>query len=122
MLPETYSLGMMANYDVPYAKTGIISAGLNTAHFFSTPIWRTDTLLANTSDTYELDSMRYQNIDAKRFMIDGYITIEQKIKKFTIKGGLRIQYCTDNSNYLNAREHDVDKDYTGLFPSLHLRL
>jgi outer membrane receptor protein involved in Fe transport len=120
MLPETYSLGMMVNYDVPYSKTGIISTGLNTAHFFSSPVWRTDTLLANTSDTYELDSMRYRNIDSKTSMIDGYITFEQKIKKFTIKGGFRIQYRTDHSNYINAPEHNVDKDYTGLFPSLHL--
>jgi outer membrane receptor protein involved in Fe transport len=93
---------------------------LNTAHYFSTPIWKTDTLLANTSDTYELDSMRYLNTDSKRSIIDGYITFEQKIKKFTIKGGLRIQYSTDNSDYINAPEHNVDKDYTGLFPSLHL--
>ncbi|MDR0605676.1 MAG: outer membrane beta-barrel protein [Bacteroidales bacterium] len=115
-----YSPSMDIDYSLPYSKTGEISIGIGGTYNPLIDYWKNDTLLSNTTDRYILDSMRYKDTYGTTGVFKSYITVQQKIKKFTIKGGLRVEYRNFNYEVRNAVEHNVSKDYTGLFPSLHL--
>jgi outer membrane receptor protein involved in Fe transport len=117
---KNYSPSISMDYDVPYSKTGTISIGINGSYSPASRYWAVDTLLANTADTYILDSVRYMDDHAKAYTIESYLTVQQKIKNFTVKGGLRIQYRNMRDELKNISGYDIKKDYLGLFPSLHL--
>ncbi len=115
-----YSVDAEIDYNLPYCKTGEISIGASGSYSSGIENWRNDTLLANSSDTYILDSMRFKNLHAKATDLEGYLTIQQKFGNFTIKGGVRVQFRDFNYEIINQPQHHGNKTYAGLFPSLHL--
>ncbi|MDR2406637.1 MAG: outer membrane beta-barrel protein [Bacteroidales bacterium] len=118
---RSYNPSVGIDYDVPYSKTGTISTGINTSYIPAFRYWAVDTLLVNTTDIYVLDSTRYLDAYSKAFYsMECYLTVQQKIKNFTVKGGLRIQHRNVSEEFRNISGYDTKKNYTGLFPSLHL--
>jgi outer membrane receptor protein involved in Fe transport len=107
------------NYNIPYSKKGEISAGVSGGYSQGPGLNRTDTLLLN-SEIYHLDSMRFRDNFSRSGNFSAYTTIQQKIGNFTIKAGLRVEYKHFEYEYLNSPKDNVEKDYWGFFPSLHL--
>jgi outer membrane receptor protein involved in Fe transport len=117
---KEYGPEIEINYNLPYSKTGKIELGTSVFYGNTFNNWRIDTLFANTADTYVLDSIRYKDSRSKRAGLFGYLTVQQKIKNFTIKGGLRVEYRYVDYQIINAPQHNMDKDLPNFFPSLHL--
>jgi outer membrane receptor protein involved in Fe transport len=108
------------DYDIPYSKTGEISMGVVGRYWAGGQSVRLDTLVFNTQDVYALDSMRYEEGFRKSGDFETYVTIQQKFGNFTIKGGLRLEYTGSDYECFNLPQHNLQKDYWALFPSLHL--
>lgn len=108
------------DYNIPYSEKGEISTGVSGGYSQETGLNKTDTLLLNSAEIYNLDSMRLRDIYSQSGNFAAYATIQQKFGNFTIKGGFRVEYKHFNYEYLNSPKDNVEKDYWGLFPSLHL--
>ena len=107
------------DYTLPYSEKGEIGIGVNGDFLNESVYKRIDTLMPLLSE-YVLDSMRFENSDVKRSDMEGYITVQQKIGLFTLKGGLRFQNRYYNYIVINQPEHHGIKNFMGLYPSLHL--
>ncbi len=107
------------DYNIPYSKTGEISAGVNGGYWQERGSNKTDTLF-NSTEVYYLDSMRYEDYYSKSGNFGAYVTVQQKFGNFTMKGGLRMEYKHYDYDIINSPKNDFEKDYWGLFPSLHL--
>ena len=108
------------NYNIPYSKTGEISAGASGSYSQSYGLDKTDTLLFGTTETFNLDSLLLKDTYTKSMEFESYLTVQQKFGNFTIKGGLRVQYRNFDYGFFNSPDNNVNKSYWGLFPSLHL--
>ena len=108
------------DYSIPYSKKGEISVGVEGEYTQGSGFNRTDTLLFNTSDIYALDSIRFRDNIEKEVEFSAYATLQQKFGNFTVKAGFRVEYEYFDYQYLNSPKDNVEKDYWGFFPSLHL--
>jgi outer membrane receptor protein involved in Fe transport len=115
---KSNSASVSIDYSIPYSKKGEISLGASSSYGTEMDYSSKDTLLG--ADVYGLDSMRFYDMEGKTFNFESYLTIQQKISDFTVKGGLRLQYQNFDCAVLNQPQHNRVKSYTGLFPSLHL--
>lgn len=103
------------NYTHPYGKGGKIEAG---AEFNYKPQNRTYHLDTLVDGIYQRDSVRSYIFNDRETDLTFYITVQQKIGRLTLKGGLR------GENMWLQRKHniascDLDKYYFGLVPSIH---
>ena len=115
-----YNMEMSADYSIPYHKNGEISVGTVGSYTHWWTYIRTDTLLPNTVDVYNLDSLRFEDSYYKSGIWSGYFTIQHKFGNFTMKAGLRTVYRNYNYEIINSPKDDVKKGYWGFYPSLHL--
>ena len=74
----------------------------------------------NEQGTYEIDSLRTYEFNFLDKEISYYASLKQKFGDYSIKAGLRAKYEQKEINIKNSPEHDLDLDYFGLFPSLHI--
>ena len=114
---KNQSVSAEINYSLPYHEKGVIEMGVSGFYSFEALDRRNDTLFA---DIYVLDSMRYENYTANWSELNPYITMQHKFGDFTIKAGLRSENRFINHIVINKPEHQDDRIYWGLFPSLHL--
>lgn len=114
-----YSTSAAIDYTIPYHKNGEIGVGVSGNLSFNKNLNRYDTLVFDT-DLYNLDSLRFKNVDDRNYNFDSYFTIQHKFGNFTIKGGLRTEYVYYDYQILNSPEDNVAKSYWSLYPSLHL--
>ncbi|MDL2308260.1 outer membrane beta-barrel family protein [Bacteroidales bacterium OttesenSCG-928-C03] len=113
---KDYNFSGKINYSVPYHKNGMIEMGVEGFYTSEISVFRTDTL---SGGTYVLDSLRYKDYAGSQGDLDGYITVQHKFGRFTIKGGLRSENRFLKYNVHNQPEHHDQNVYPGLFPSLH---
>jgi outer membrane receptor protein involved in Fe transport len=110
--------GVEMNYSLPYLDdAGLIEIGVDWWYNSDRDVNRTDTLF---SEIYLLDSMRFQDYLYRINDLDAYITVEHQFGDFKIKGGLRTENRFLNFNVFNQPEHNGNKTFAGLYPSLHL--
>ena len=103
------------DYTHPYSKNGKIEAG---AEFHYKPQNQTHHLDTLVDGIYQHDSLRSYLFNDRETDLTFYITVQQKIGRLTLKGGLR------GENQWMQRKHniascDFDKYYFGLVPSIH---
>ena len=106
---------LYVNYTHPYSKNGKIEAG---AGFHYKPMNQTHHLDTLAGSIYQRDSLRSYLFNDRETDLTFYITVQQKIGRLTLKGGLR------GENQWLQRKHniascDFDKYYFGLVPSIH---
>ena len=114
-----YSTSASLDYTIPYHKNGEISMGVSGDLSFNKNLNRYDTLVFDT-DLFNLDSLRFKNVDDRNYNFDTYVTIQHKFGNFTLKGGLRTEYVYYDYQILNSPLDNVAKGYWSLYPSLHL--
>lgn len=114
-----YSTSAALDYTIPYHKNGEISMGVSGDLSFNNNLNRYDTLVFDT-DLFNLDSLRFKNVDDRNYNFDTYVTIQHKFGNFTLKGGLRTEYVYYDYQILNSPLDNVMKGYWSLYPSLHL--
>ena len=103
------------DYTHPYSKNGKIEAG---AEFHYKPQNRTHHLDTLANGIYQRDSLRSYIFNDRETDLTFYLTVQQKIGRLTLKGGIR------GENQWLQRKHniascDFDKYYFGLVPSIH---
>ena len=106
---------LYVDYTHPYGKGGKIEAG---AEFHYKPMDQTHHLDTLAGGIYQRDSLRSYIFNDRETELTFYITVQQKIGRLTLKGGLR------GENMWLQRKHniascDLDKYYFGLVPSIH---
>ena len=106
---------LYVDYTHPYSKKGKIEAG---AEFHYKPQNRTHHLDTLANGIYQRDSLRSYIFNDRETDLTFYLTVQQKIGRLTLKGGLR------GENQWLQRKHniascDFDKYYFGLVPSIH---
>ncbi len=106
---------LYVDYTHPYSKNGKIEAG---AEFHYKPQNRTHHLDTLANGIYQRDSLRSYIFNDRETDLTFYLTVQQKIGRLTLKGGLR------GENQWLQRKHniascDFDKYYFGLVPSIH---
>lgn len=106
------------DYTLPYSEKGEIVIGMSSNFWNKFDYQASDTLIL--PNIYQLDSMRLYNNKEKNSSIDGYLTVQQKFGKFTVKGGIRVQSRFLNYEVINKPENQGNKNYLGFFPSIHL--
>ena len=107
--------GLYVNYTHPYSKKGKIEAG---AEFHYKPQNQTHHLDTLAGGIYQRDSVRSYVFNDRETKLTFYLTVQQKVGRLTLKGGLR------GENQWLQRKHsiascDFDKYYFGLVPSIH---
>lgn len=116
---SNYSLYSEINYAIPYIENGEIAIGIEGDYGVENELSISDTLNWET-ENYVLDSLRFKDAKAIEKELSSYITIQHTFGNFTIKGGLRGEYLSFNTNYFNAPKDNLKKSYFGLYPSIHL--
>lgn len=116
---SNYSLYSEINYAIPYIEDGEIAIGIEGDYGVENELFISDTLIWGT-ENYVLDSLRFKDAKAIEKELDSYITIQHTFGNFTIKGGLRGEYLSFNTNYFNSPKDNLKKSYFGLYPSIHL--
>ncbi len=106
---------LYVDYTHPYSKKGKIEAG---AEFHCKPQNQTHHLDTLAGGIYQRDSVRSYVFNDRETKLTFYLTVQQKIGRLTIKGGIR------GENQWLQRKHniascDFDKYYFGLVPSIH---
>ena len=106
---------LYVDYTHPYSKKGKIEAG---AEFHYKPQNQTHHLDMLAGGIYQRDSLRSYIFNDRETDLTFYLTVQQKIGRLTLKGGLR------GENQWLQRKHniascDFDKYYFGLVPSIH---
>lgn len=106
---------LIVNYTHPYSKSGTIETGVNVRYETQDYARQFDTL---AEGIYRRDSVRSCTFVDRVPEVTGYITVQQKIERLTLKGGLRV------GNVWLHREHniplcDFSKHYLHLVPSIH---
>ena len=106
---------LYVDYTHPYSKNGKIEAG---AEFHYKPQNQTHHLDTLVDGIYQRDSVRSYIFNDRETDLTFYLTVQQKIGRLTLKGGLR------GENQWLQRKHniascDFDKYYFGLVPSIH---
>lgn len=106
---------LIVNYTHPYSKSGTIETGVDVRYETQDYARQFDTL---AEGIYRRDSVRSCTFVDRVPEVTGYITVQQKIERLTLKGGLRV-----GSVWLH-REHniascDFTKHYLHLVPSIH---
>ena len=119
MINKTNILQMNLDYTAPYCKTGEISLGVQGQYSPGIDYYKSDTL-QNTTSQYEMDSVRFKDAYPNSSGFDSYFTIQQKFGRFTIKGGVRVQYKYLGYDVKNSPQDNVGNNYWDWFPSLHL--
>ena len=108
------------DYTLPYSEKGEIAIGVSGDFLTEFLCHKNDTLLFPSSDSYGLDSMRFEDYVGKRSDMEGYVTVQQRFGQFTVKGGLRFQNRYSDFQVINQPQHHGIKNFPGLFPSIHL--
>ena len=113
---------MSVDYTKPYSKKGEIEAGLsaqlgnNSSHV----VWDT---LDHADSLMRRDAFRTYNLRTADKELSAYTTVQHRIGKLTLKGGIRVYRKWKQAIYTDLPEatsqHDVDKAYWDLMPSLH---
>ena len=106
---------LYVDYTHPYGKGGKIEAGVE---YHYKPLDKTHHLDTLAGGIYQRDSLRSYVFNDRETDLTFYITVQQKIGRLTLKGGLR------GENMWLQRKHniascDLDKYYFGLVPSIH---
>ena len=106
---------LYVDYTHPYGKNGKIEAG---AEFHYKPLDKTHHLDTLAGGIYQRDSVRSYVFNDRETKLTFYLTVQQKVGRLTLKGGLR------GENQWLQRKHniascDFDKYYFGLVPSIH---
>ena len=106
---------LYVDYTHPYSKNGKIEAG---AEFHYKPLDKTHHLDTLAGGIYQRDSVRSYVFNDRETKLTFYLTVQQKVGRLTLKGGLR------GENQWLQRKHniascDFDKYYFGLVPSIH---
>ena len=106
---------LYVDYIHPYGKDGKIEAGVEFHHKPMDVTHHLDTL---ADGIYQRDSLRSYLFNDRETDLTFYITVQQKIGRLTLKGGLR------GENQWLQRKHniascDFNKYYFGLVPSIH---
>lgn len=106
---------LIVNYTHPYSKSGTIETGVDVRYETQNYARQFDTL---AEGVYRRDSVRSCTFVDRVPEVTGYITVQQKIERLTLKGGLRV------GNVWLHREHniascDFTKHYLHLVPSIH---
>ncbi len=115
----SYSLGLSADYTIPYHADGTIMIGISGGYGRTTDFQQTDTL-SRLSELYQLDSLRLYDAASTQWDCDLYTTIEHSFGNFTAKGGLRLEYSNRNYDIFNASGYDLQHGDLSFYPSLHL--
>lgn len=115
----SYSLGLSADYTLPYHKNGTIMIGFIGGYDRTTDYQRTDTL-NRISDLYQIDSFRLYDAAGSQWDCELYTTIEHIFGNFTAKGGLRLEYSKRYFDIFNASGYGLQHSDLSFYPSLHL--
>lgn len=115
----SYSVGLSADYTIPYHENGTIMIGLICGYDRTTDYQQTDTLERFT-DIYQLDSLRLYDAAGSQWDGELYTTIEHSFGNFTAKGGMRLEYSNRDFGIFNATGYDSHKSDLSFYPSLHL--
>lgn len=115
----SYSVGLSADYTIPYHENGTIMIGLICGYDRITDYQQTDTLERFT-DIYQLDSLRLYDAAGSQWDGELYTTIEHNFGNFTAKGGMRLEYSNRDFGIFNATGYDSHKSDLSFYPSLHL--
>ncbi|MBR3558040.1 MAG: TonB-dependent receptor, partial [Bacteroidales bacterium] len=106
---------LYVDYTFPYGKGGKIEVG---AEYHYKPLDKTHHLDTLAGGIYQRDSVRSYVFNALETDLTFYLTVQQKIGRLTLKGGLRgeNQWLQHKHNIASC---DFDKYYFGLVPSIH---
>ena len=103
------------DYTHPYSENGKIEAGVKIRYETMDKNVLTDSLVGGA---YQRDSVRSYTFNDRAPYVNGYITVEQKIERLTLKGGLRVESVWLHREH-NISSCDFNKQYLGLVPSFH---
>lgn len=117
---HSYNVRASLDYSYPYSKNGEIAVGVDGSLRSGYSLVRYDTLVANTENFFNLDSLRLKETWNPTEDLGTYFTIQHKFGDFTIKGGLRARYSHENYQIWNSPEDNVIQNNINLLPSLHL--
>lgn len=117
---KSYNVRAALDYSYPYSKNGEIAVGVDGSYRNGYALVQYDTLVANTQDLYNLDSLRLKETWNPTEGAGAYFTIQHKFGNFTIKGGLRARYSHEFYQILNSPKDNVIQNNFNLLPSLHL--
>jgi outer membrane cobalamin receptor len=103
------------DYTHPYSENGKIETGVTIRYETMDKNVMTDSLAGGV---FHRDTVRSYTFKDRAPYVNGYFTVQQKIERLTLKGGLRIE-----SVWLH-REHNIpscnfSKQYLGIVPSIH---
>lgn len=107
------------DYTIPYHKNGEIEVGVSGDYSHGIRTVELDTNIRGTQD-YIVDALRSFDKRSNDGEFDAYATIEHRFGNFTLKGGLRSEYQIFTMKYLGTDDYNLNKQYWGLYPSLHL--
>ena len=103
------------DYTHPYSENGKIEAGVNIRYETMEKNVLTDSLVGGA---YQRDSVRSYTFNDHAPYVNGYITVQQKIDRLTLKGGLRVESVWLHREH-NISSCDFTKHYLGFVPSIH---
>ena len=106
---------LYVDYTHPYGKGGKIEAG---AEFHYKPQNQTHHLDTLAGGIYQRDSVRSYVFNDRETKLTFYLTVQQKVGRLTLKGGLRGENQWLQRKH-NIASYDFDKYYFGLVPSIH---
>lgn len=112
------SIGLSADYSLPYSKNGEIEAGIAYEYGPRSSHILRDTLAADGA--YRTDFLRSDTSFSPAGSVGGYLTWRRQWEGFTIKLGARFDHDSYSSTHLGSPEYDTSAYYLCLLPSVHL--
>lgn len=110
------------DYVLPYSKNGEIGMGVQ----YALSAEKKEVCIEDSAAAgYATVPQFSYNTDMRDKSVDGYLTLQQRIGRFTVKGGLRAEYDNLNYHVTNTTQTQAgidveDKAYLNWRPSLHL--